>query len=251
MSQEEVAVPFYDFMYSKYLLKDLYDIDMQPDDYVERAYNVFRAIGNIATAIYSFKFTIDSTGCIDLPCNVEFIEAVSTGQDNLSESTGLTMLYSNENISPNGFMADIILDKANKISVPQTSILHATGNFIPYQLMGKPGHYKLKFGAEYVNSQCVCIYRGILVDCDDNPLLFRKEAEAIAAQLAFLDTQKKVFMRDPNAMPVLAYIKAEANRMMAAAKVPEYITQNQWNRVFSALTSHNRKVYHSSYKSLQ
>jgi len=251
MSQEETAAPFYDFNYSRFLLKDLYDIDMQPDDYIERAYNVYRAIGNIATAVYSFKFTIDSTGKVQLPCNLEFIEAVSTGQDNLNDSTELTVLYSNENISPNGYMADIILNPTDKISVPQTSVLHPTGNFIPYQLRGTAGNLHLEFSADYVNSSCVCIYRGVIVDADDNPILFRKEAEAIAAQLAFLDTQKRVFMRDPNAMPILAYIKGEANRMMAAAKVPEHITQNQWNRVFSALTTHNRKVYHSSYKPLQ
>lgn len=249
MAQEQAASPFYDFMYPRFLLRDLYDINIQEDDYVERAYNVFRNIGNIATAIYSFKFTVGQDGMVELPCNVEFIEAVSTDTANIGRDGDYTLLYSDENLSPNGFLADIILDPSyTRTPVPQLSDLHPLGSFIPYELVQNK---YLKFTSEFNGMSGVCIYRGICVDDNNNPLLYRKEAEAIAAQLAFIDTQKKLFMRDPGAASILPYIKQEAGRLMAAAKIPEYITQNQWNRIFSAMTTHNRKVFNSSYKPLQ
>jgi hypothetical protein len=253
--QEQAASPFYDFMYPKYLLRDLYDIEMQPDDYLERAYNVFRSIGNIATGIYTFKFTVPQSGIVELPCNVEFIEAVSSNEGNsITGAEGdFTLLYSDSNISPNGYLADVVNDPTyTRVPLPQNSELHPLGSYMPYNLIGdKGGNKSLQFTEELIGFSGTCIYRGICVDDDNNPLLYRKEAEAIAAQLAFIDTQKKLFMRDPGAASILPYIKQEAGRLMAAAKIPEYITQNQWNRVFSAMTTHNRKVFNSSYKPLQ
>ena len=107
------------------------------------------------------------------------------------------------------------------------------------------------FDEKFVGQSGVCIYRGIVMDKDGNPLLTRKEAEAIAYRMAFLDTQKKAFMRDPVATQMLSYIQNEAGKKMAAAKIPEYISQNQWNRILSTMTRHDRKVFWSSYKTLQ
>jgi hypothetical protein len=248
MAQEQVTSPFYDFMYPRFLLKDLYDIDMQEDDYAERAYNTFRAIGNIATAIHTFHFTIDNDLKFELPCNCEFIEAISTDENLLMKQEDLVVYSTNAYVSPNAYLADIISNESlRRIYVPQASNLHPTGIFLPYELHGRT----VIFREEQAGTKAHLIYRGVLVDEQNNPILHRKEAEAIAAQLAFLHTQKQVFMRDPAAANILAYIKPEAGRLMAAAKIPEYISQNQWNRVLSAKTRHDRKVYNTSYKTLQ
>jgi len=248
MAQEQTATPFYDFMYPKFLLKDLYDIDMTPDDYLERAYNVFRAIGNIAVGVHSFSFTVDSTKKVKLPCNCEFIEAVSSDENPLMREEELVIYSSNSNISPNAYLADIVSnEELRRIIIPQSSNLHPTGQLVPYNLE----HKHLHFNDEQIGARCVCIYRGVLVDDQDNPLLFRKEAEAIAAKLAFVHTQKQVFMRDPAAANILAYIKPESERLMAAAKIPEYISQNQWDRILAAKVRNDRKVFNRSFKSLQ
>jgi len=249
MAQDQTTIPFYDFMYPRFLLKDLYDIDMQLDDYVERAYNTYRAIGNIATGVHVFKFTVDNSLQVEIPCNCEFIESISTDENLLMRQEDL-VIYSatNSSLSPNSFLADILSNESlRRVYIPQSSDLHPTGIFMPYNLHGKTLH----FSSEQSGTKGVMIYRGILVDDNDNPILYRKEAEAIAAQLAFLHTQKQVFMRDPAAANILAYIKPEANRLMAAAKIPEYMSQNQWNRIFAAKTRNDRKVFNSSYKPIQ
>lgn len=251
---EQAAKPFYDFMYGKFLLKEDFDIIMHEHDYIERAYNVWRDIGNIATCTHAFEFVVDSAGEVALPCNVEFVEAVSYGQA-FKDLWGdkVTVWSTDYKVEPNTFLADsIVTPRYNRINIDeQQSNLHAKGDFIPYELAGQPGGYKLLFNHDLVGERGTCIYRGILVDDDGNPLLTRKEAYAIAYKLAFITTQKKAFMGDQTAMNLLAYIKPESGRMMAAAKIPEYMTQNELNRVLSTLTRHDRKVFWSSYKLLQ
>jgi len=252
MAQEQSGHGFYDFMYGKYLLKDFFDITIHEDDYVERAYNIWRDIGNIATAIHAFEFEIGESQTVKLPCNVEFIESVSEGS--AGECPGNVILYHADwNTDPNRYLADAITNpNANKLLIDkQDSRLHPEGEFIPYELHGTVGSYSLHFDATRKGLKGVVIYRGICVDDDGNPLLNRKEAEAIAYKMAFIDTQKKAFMGDQAAMNRLQYIKPESGRKMAAAKIPEYISQNQWNRMLSAMTRHDRKVFWSSYKTMQ
>lgn len=253
MAQEQAARNFYDFMYGKYLLKDLFDITLQDGDYLERAYNIWREIGNIATAIHAFEFEIDETREVQLPCNTEFVEAVSEGEhwvDRFGEHYHL--FHADWNIDPNKFLADAIIRNPNKIRLDaQQSYLHPDGEYIPYELRGTIGNLSLYFDEKFVGHRGVCIFRGVCVDDEGNPLLNRKEAEAIAYKLAFIDTQKKSFMRDPASVQLLPYIKPESERKMAAAKIPEYISQNQWNRVLSTMTRHDRKVFWSSYKLAQ
>ena len=251
MAQEQSTKGFYDFMYGKYLLKDYFDITLHEDDYVERAYGIFRDIGNIATSIHSFEFTVDSDLTVDLPCNVEFIDSVSHYTEGCAENT--ILWHADDTVNPNSFLPDVVLNpNASRIDMDdQDSHLHPKGEFMPYELGGRVGCYSLKFDESKAGLRGICIYRGICVDPDGNPLLTRKEAEAIAYKMAFIDTQKKAFMGDPAALNRIEYIKLESGRKMTAAKIPEYVSQNGWNRMLSAMTRHDRKVFWSSYKTMQ
>lgn len=254
MAQEQAGANFYDFMYGKYLLKDLFDITMHEDDYIERAYNTWRDIGNIATATHAFEFTIPTERKVMLPCNMEFVEAVSRGEhwvDYWGEH--YTAFIVDGHMGQNQFLADAVTRNTVQYDRhdSQKSHLHPGGEFIPYELGGSPGNFFLLFDEKFVGQSGVCIYRGVVIDTDGNPLLNRKEAEAIAYRMAFLDTQKKAFMRDPAALQMITYIQGEAGKKMAAAKIPEHISQNQWNRILTTMTRHDRKVFNSSYKTMQ
>ena len=255
MAQEGASNGFYDFMYGKFLLSDFFDIHMQEDDYVERAYNVWRDIGNIATAVHAFEFTVDASGSVKLPCNMEFVEAVTAGNGWRDELGDSVILYQADwNTNSNQNLADAISSpNSNKISLSTETTLHPKGEFIPYELHGTIGSYTLGFAKEFVGTSGVCIYRGTCVDKDGNPLLTRKETEAIAHKLAFIHLRKRIFMGDVAAAGIMQQtrLEQEYGRKMAAAKIPEYVPQNQWDRMFSAMTSHNRKVHWSSYKSVQ
>jgi hypothetical protein len=254
MAQEEVGGAYYDFMYGKLLLRELFDINRHEHDYLEHAYNIWRDIGNIAKAIHSFEFTVPQDGKVMLPCNMEFIEAVSRGNRFFDEcGEQVEVLVVDKPIGNNQFFADAVIRNASQQGSYKTqkSHLHPGGEFVPYELGGSTGNNFLIFDNKFAGDTLVCIYRGIVIDKDGNPLLNRKEAEAIAYRMAFLDTQKKAFMRDPASIQMLSYIKDEAGKKMAAAKIPEHISQNQWNRILSAMTRHDRKVFNSSYKTMQ
>jgi hypothetical protein len=253
MATESTGGQLYDFMYPKFLLKDLFNIVIDEDTYVERAYNIWRDIGNIATAIHAFEFEIDESKIVNLPCNLEFIEAVSQGSwEEDSEFKDVIVYHADWSINPNAFLADSMVRNPSRIDLNgQDSRLKAVGSFIPYNLKGSTGNYSLEFNEEQIGMRGVCIYRGVCVDDQGNPVLTRKEAEAIAYKSAFIETQRNFFMGDPTAGSKLTYISNEAGRKMAAAKIPEYLSQNFWNRLLSAHTRHDRKVYWSSYKTLQ
>lgn len=247
--QEGAELELYDFMYGKFLLKDLFDIDIHRDDYVERAYTIYKRIGNVATVLHSFEATIDSTLQVQIPCNAYGIDAVTTKEefDSLSFEDNTLFAYDptsgsvTENTLLRGFMT------TTKPTFYGQSRQHASGSFVPYEIDGDC----LNFDEKFEGVTVIILYKGLLVDQDNNPCLNSKEAEAIAYRMAFLDTQKKVFMQDPAASQLLAYIKPESEIKMQAAAIPERLSQNFFDRLLDIKTSHNRKVYNNSYKSIK
>lgn len=256
MAQDQTQDALYDYMYSKYLMKDLFGITMTNDDFVELSYIVFREIGNIATATHSFELVLDNNLEIDLPCNCEFIESVTTGSIMKDEYNDFIVFYnlsSTPTITTNdsSFLPDVIDDPRFRRHSLSRSHLHGMGEFLPYELSGSACNKKMTFDRRFIGTNVNIIYRGTLIDDDKNPLITMKIAMAIAYKMAFIQTQKKAFMGDRPSMELLSYIKPEAERKMAAAKIPEYLSQNFWDRVLSAKTRHDRKVFWSSYKLMQ
>jgi hypothetical protein len=252
MSQDAAQNNFYDFLYGKFLLKEYFDIVLHEHDYIEHGYNIWREIGNLTTCVHSFEFEIPEDGIVPLPCNVQLIHSVARGYPTVQfyENNGhIFRMYNSWKMNPHQFLSDALMRApSTSPDILKTNRYKAVGEYIPYVLQGQPGSYSLHFLKEHMLEKAVIIYSGILLDDDGNPVLNRKEAEAIAYKLAFIDTQKRAFKHDVKASNLLAYIKPEAERKMAAAKIPEYINDNEWDRVFSAKTSHDRKVYWSSYK---
>jgi len=257
MAQEESQDPFHEYLYSKFLMKELTGIDMNDDDFIEKSYLAYRGIGNIATAIHSFEAYADDNFMIKLPCNCEFVESVSTGGV-LKDAYDDFLIFYDTDIEPataittsTSFLPDIIGDDRYRRHNLSKSELHPKGEYIPFKLEGTNGDRYIALSHQFSGIKLQVIYRGVLIDRDGNPLITMKQAEAIAMKTAFYDIQKRAFMGDPSAIQLLSYVKPEAERKMAAAKIPEYLSQNFINRLLSAKTRHDRKVFWASYKPLQ
>ena len=254
MAQEQAVNNFYDFMYGKFLLKRRFGITIHDDDYVEDAYGIYRDIGNIATAMHAFEFTVDESQEVVLPCNTEFVEVVSEGQSwRHEENHNFIQVNQLPPINPYSYVANaqILNNVSNQELNRGRTQLHPDGNYMVYTLKGTTGSLKLRFDKKYVGRTGVCIYRGMCIDENGNPLLSRKEAEAIAWKMAYYDVLKRSFQKDPGAGQMLQKIEMDAGKKMAAAKIPEYLTQNQLNKFLSAQTRHDRKVWWSDYKTIQ
>jgi len=250
MAQDQTQASFYDFMHGKYLLKRLFGIDLQEDDYVEDAYRVWRDIGNIAVATHAFEGIVGTDNVIVLPCNCEFIEAVTTGPYRQDNEGDLVIWYdtSTNVINPNSFLPDIKLDESYLLSPITHTQLHPQGVFIDYELFNKGGAKYMRFNEKYAGSKLTVMYRGIIMDDDGNPCITRKESEAIAYKIALIETQLEAYKGDPLKIKLLGMIKGQSDIKMQAAKIPEYLSQNFIDQLLAAQTRYDRKVFNSSYK---
>jgi hypothetical protein len=253
MAQDQAQENFYDFMYGKYLLKRKFGIDSQIDDYVEDAYNVWRDIGNIAAATHGYETVVSADGTVALPCNCEFIESVTTGDYTKDTDGDLIIWYNTDTlvVNPDSFLADVKLDKAYLLGTIKHGQLHPGGQFVDYELKRHNGNKSLLFADSYVGSKVTVIYRGIIMDDDGNPCLTRKEADAIAHKIAFIETQLQIFKGNTEKINILQMLKSQSDAKMQAAKIPEYLTQNFLDQLLAAATRHDRKVYNSSYKTMR
>lgn len=245
-TQEQPEAPLYDFMYAKFLVKDLFDVVLGEDDYIERAYNIYRQIGNVYAHLHLYEFTVPESKEMELPCNVFSVEAVTYNSAYL-EQIDTTFIYHDHVYNDNYrlYVADA-LNKSIKNITPQrmTGHAHALGQFVPYELVGK----KLLFDEKWIGAKLYLLYKGAVVDDSGNPCLYRKEAEAIAYKLAYLDAQKRAFKGDPGGVQAVNLLKFDVGRLIQAAKIPDTMTQNFLDRMLSTKTRHDRKVFYNSYK---
>jgi len=248
MNIEAPHLGMYDFMYGRYLLKSYFDIEMQDGDYIEHAYNIYKEIGNAYKARYMHKALVGADCKVILPCNASIILYVSTGDQWDSKTNAIDWLDIQGIGNPyvRGFISRSGMNVM--YNHQQRTITRAEGEYIPYSLEALGDRYSIKVDPIYIGQVLHVGYKGLCTDMDGNPSLYRKEAEAIAYRLAYMDVQRDVFKHIPAAMQILPMIKMKSDVAMAATKVPEHITQNEMNRVLSVMTSHDRKVYFSSYK---
>jgi hypothetical protein len=246
--QEQATNPLENFLNAKFLLKDLTGITMTDEDFIEKAYRGFRKIGNIATATHTFKGEVDNDHKIKLPCNVEFVEALCTG-DIFLNMMGDVAYSAETTYGPKVsqyYYPDIFNTAGiSKINLSRTQ-LHPVGQLVPYEICGK--NEALIVDKAWAGQHLTVIYRGQILDEDGLPALTAKEVEALAYYVAYLDVQKRIFMKEPGMNDMFAIIKPQYTRAMQAAKIPEYLSQNFWDQLLSANTRMDRKQFGASYK---
>jgi precorrin isomerase len=87
------------------------------------------------------------------------------------------------------------------------------------------------------------------LDDDDLPLINDKEAIAIADYIAYTVKYKEALRTNNSTVFQMAQtIKAQWRIHCDAARVPEYINQNEMDDLLEVMSSHNRKVHGRSYK---
>ena len=95
------------------------------------------------------------------------------------------------------------------------------------------------------------VYRSLLVNEDDGlPLLNDKEVAAIAAEVTRREVARQAFQGIKGKAEMLSYIEKEANRLMAAAKIDEYINDDAIDQILDIKTTFDRKIYGRRYNPL-
>jgi hypothetical protein len=247
-TEDFVHLPDVPFMNSKVNLNLYYDLDLNEDDFIEYAWHIYKEIGNIAKAKHLFIGKPDSELIIQLPCNVEYIDIVSTDEvvRSIASQAQIVEPLHTAYFSATPYALELIDSSRFKSVAMDPSISRPVGQRMNYELL--PGN-RLKLRDPIMQDKAVYIlYLGILLDEDGLPSLFLKESLAIAARVAFILTQKQVFKKVPGSGEILEYIKRESGRLMQACKSPEYLSQSDLDKLLNRTTTFDRKTYGRTFK---
>ena len=225
------------FKYAISLAQMLYDIDINDmDTLIEIGLVAYGFIGNKNTQLKSEIVNVDQkTGLVKIPCKADLIEAIT---DPRVEDWSYT-----SNVKNFGDWNTLNIEQYIEKSKQSIDPLYISGRFIKYR---REGDYI------YVNEnlQQVCIlYHTEELDEEDLPLINDKEAIAIADYIAYTVKYKEALRSNNSAVFQMAQtIKKQWQIHCDAARVPEYVNQNEMNDLLEVMSSSNRKVHGRSYK---
>lgn len=223
------------FKYGLSLLQTLYGIDMTEDQYEEIASIAFNLIGNkrVRTYRYSVCVSDDDEG-VELPCNVDFIESITTSFEDFDYIT-------NHNVhgNPGSAATENYIEHRKKFRNP----LYNSGKLIQYEQVGNTLYFNEPYGRINI------LYRGEVLDEDGLPEITDKEATAIATYCAYITKYKEgLLTNNKNIVEMANTLKQQWNIQVDQARVDQYMTQNDWNTVLDAKTSWNRKQHNKSWQ---
>ncbi len=223
------------FYYALSLLNTIYGIDLSEDDFAEIALTGWNMIGNKRVRLYRYSTCINN--CeegVQLPCNVDEIEAVTTNFEEWDYST---------NDTPNGNINSAIIETYIEGRKSFRSPMYLPGKFIRYERVGDMLYFDRPHGKINI------LYKGEIVDNEGLPEITDKEALALATYTAYITKYKEGLMtNNTNIIQLAENLRQRWNVQCDQARVGYYMSQNEFDQVLDAKTSWNRKIHGKSLK---
>lgn len=229
---------YYPFHTAYTQARELYGLELNPDEFESIGLIAWDKIGNKLYKLYKFQETPleneDGAYYIDLPCNCDFIEAVTADYEDYQKTTPTNLAGNNQSGWIEGYA------ESRKYN---TSFLYSSGKFIKYTKVNNRIYLADRFDKVNV------LYKGVIVDSDGLPSLNEKELDAIAVFCAFIDMRKKALVtRDSNTMQFAQILELNWKNLCTQARVPDYINQNEMDEILNISTSWDRKRFGRSFK---
>lgn len=223
------------FKYAISLAQMLYDIDVNDmDTLIEIGLVAYNFIGNKNTHLVAEIVDVKQ-GLVKLPCNADLVEAITDPQYEDWNKTSNLINY--------GDIASSNIEQYVERSKQSVDPLYISGHYIKYR---REGNYI--YVNEKIDSVCV-LYHTEQLDEDDLPFINDKEAIAIADYIAYTIKYKEALRSNNQAVFQMAQtIKKQWQIHCDAARVPEYVSQNEMNDLLDVVSSANRKIHGKSYK---
>lgn len=217
------------------LLNTMFGITIQEDDFEEIAIQGWNMIGNKRMRIYRYSTCVDECqDGVELPCNVDQLEAVTTDWEDWNYST---------NDTPNGNIYSAFVESYIEHRKAFRDPLYASGKFINYERVGDKLYFDRPYGKINI------LYRGLQLDDDGLPEITDKEALAVATFCAYTIKYKEGLMtNNANILALAENLKRQWLIRADQARNDYYMSQNEWNQVLDAKTSWNRKSHSRSFK---
>jgi hypothetical protein len=217
-----------------------WNLYLEVDDFVELAYPIWRTIGNIATEDHFFDITVPEDGVIQLPDGCEFVKSVTTS--NFLNADGEDVSGFDYETTPSGRRSHVT-PKKQLISGSTSSKLSETetnGHAINWT--HDSGIIRVT-SPDMVGLDVRVVYKAISVDSDGLPLLDDKELNALTYNVALVLAEQDLFRKIPGADALVKYLSPLAERALAAAKIPEKISDDALNRALDIKTSRDYKTF--------
>lgn len=225
------------FKYAISLAQMLHDVDINDmDTLIEIGLVAYNFIGNKNTHLVSEIVNVDPrTGLVKLPCKADLVEAVTYPREEDWNRTS--------NVKNFGDYNSLNIEQYIERSKQSIDPLYISGKFVSHR---REGNYI--YVTEPVESVCI-LYHTEQLDDDDLPLINDKEAIAIADYIAYTVKYKEALRSNNQAVFQMAQtIKKQWQIHCDAARVPEYVSQNEMDDLLEVTSSYNRKVHGRSYK---
>lgn len=223
------------FHYALTLAEMLYGTTVREDLGEEILLTGWNLIGNKRMQIYRYKVCIDECEKgVELPCNCDIIEAVTTNFEDWDYVT---------NDTPNGNIYTAFVENYIENRKAFRNPLYAKGKFINYERVGDMLYFDRPHGEINI------LYRGQILDEDGLPQITDSEARALATYLAYVIKYKEgIQTNNANLIALAEDLRTKWLTQVDQARADYYMSQNEWNQVLDARSSWTRKQYNRSYK---
>lgn len=224
-----------DFHYAMSLLSTLYGINLPEEEFEEVALIGWNLIGNKRTRLYRYKACVsDCDKGVELPCNADELEAVTTSWEDWNYTT---------NDTPEGDLNSKFTEEYIEHRKAFRNPLYASGKFIKYERVGNTLYFDRPHGRINI------LYKGEILDDNGLPQITDKEATALATYVAYITKYKEGLMtNNPNIIQLANTLKQQWNIQVDQARTDYYMSQNEWDEVLDAKTSWDRKQHNKSFK---
>lgn len=221
--------------------RELYGIELNPDEFESIGLIGWDRIGNKQFKLYKYQTVPIQNELleyyIDLPCNLDIIEAVTANYEDYQKTSNQFLTGQTQNGWIEGYI------ESRKFN---TNHLYPSGKFIKYIQEGNT--IKLSDRFNEVN----ILYKGIIADDTGLPFLNEKELDAIAVFCAYSYYFRiALTTRDQIAMQQAQLLEQKWKSLCTQARIPDYINQNQMDEILNVMSSWDRKRFGRSYKPIK
>lgn len=210
-------------------------IKMTYDDFLDLSYF---GLNTVRPHCYTTKIPciVAENGTCDLLVDMKYIKAVSTMENTFEQWRTEQTLGFDNGIAVTDIFEGIKSDYSN----PEDRVY---GEYLDFEVLDKstvqvtPG----LFGA-----QVYIVGLAPLLDADNLPLLTKKQVEALTYQVAVLVAQKQMIL---GCLTLdLNYLTKMASKKVAQSRVPDFVSDNEWDEVLNIRSSFDRKVFNKDFK---
>ena len=224
------------FRYALTLAQTLYDVEGDTDNLIDIGLVAHNFIGNKFTQLHKELLDVNcEDGSIQLPCDVDMIEAVTY--------CGMEDWNYTDNTKPNGDISSLYTENYIESRKAFLDPHYISGKFVKYRKVGDKLYVNKGLGKVQV------LYHSLILDEDGLPAINDKEAIAIAEYIAYVTKYKEAIRtNNQNVLRMAQELKQQWLFHCDAARVPEHVSQNEMDQILDALTAAGWKTHGKSFK---